>query len=203
MFNIFRFIFLITCRFIAIFFIFSLIFVCTAYLKYKFLHANLSIVSFELYYDAYLYAFPLSLVATFMRIAYPFNVNTLRISVSLYGVVFIFILFLSYFGFLASANFNSVFLDFHSRGKRTIKDGVVHFIDDKVLFYSDDIELFGFKGVLKVDDNQFNDGDLKSFSYNADFSETDMINFNANAFLTQKLYNDLINYVFDELDTLN
>ncbi|AHE62684.1 hypothetical protein [Borrelia parkeri] len=203
MLSILRFIFLISFRFIVMFFIFSLMFVCTSYLKYKFLQANLSIVSFELYYDAYLYAFPLSLVATFMRIAYPFNVKTLRVSGFFYGIIFIFILLLSYFGFLASANFNSVFLDFHSRGEKIIKDGVVHFFYDKIVFYSDDVKSFGFKGVLKVEDNGFNEGDFKTFSYDSDFSESDIMNFNANSFFTQKLYNDLINYVFSDLDTLN
>ncbi|AHH03334.1 Hypothetical protein BHY_0383 [Borrelia nietonii YOR] len=118
MLSVLRFIFLISCRFISMFFIFSLIFICTFYLKYKFLHANFSILSFELYYDAYLYAFPLSLVATFMRIAYPFNVKTFRIKRTLYGVVFIFILLLSYFGFLASANFNFVFWIFIAEMKK-------------------------------------------------------------------------------------
>ncbi|AHH12375.1 Hypothetical protein BHO_0079700 [Borrelia hermsii YBT] len=203
MLSVLRFIFLISCRFISVFFIFSLIFICTSYLKYKFLHANLSIVSFELYYDAYLYAFPLSLVATFMRIAYPFNVKTFRIKRTLYGVVFIFILLLSYFGFLASANFNSVFLDFHSKNEKMIKDGVVHFFDDKIVFYGNDVKSFGFKGVLKVEDNGFDDGDFKTFSYDLDFSKSDIMNFNTNAFFIQKLYNNLISNVFNDLDTLN
>ncbi|WP_434756864.1 hypothetical protein bpuCAU1_000353 [Borrelia puertoricensis] len=203
MLSILRFIFLISFRFIVMFFIFSLMFVCTSYLKYKFLQANLSIISFELYYDAYLYSFPLSLVATFMRIVYPFNVKTLRVSGVFYSIVFIFILLLSYFGFLASANFHSVFLDFHSRGEKIIKDGVVHFFDDKIVFYSDDVKSFGFKGILKIEDNGFNEGNFKTFSYDSEKSESDIMNFNANSFFTHKLYNNLINYVFSDLDTLN
>ncbi|WP_024653914.1 hypothetical protein [Borrelia persica] len=203
MLNVLRFIFLISCRFIFMFFFFSFIFVCTYYLKYTFLHVDFSFLSFELYYDAYLYAFPLSLVATFIRIAYPFNISTLKVSRTLYVVVFIFILFLSYFGFLASVNFNTIFFDLHRKGDKNIKDGIVHFFDDQIVFYSKDIKSFGFKGVLKVKDNEFDDEDFKSFSYHSGFSESDTMNFNENAFFTQKLYSDLVSYVFNDLDILN
>ncbi|AFI31142.1 hypothetical protein [Borrelia crocidurae] len=203
MLNIVRFISLISCRFIFMFFLFSFVFVCTSYLKYTFLHVGLSVLSFELYYDAYLYAFPLSLVVTFMRIAYPFSMTTFRVSGILYIVVFIFILFLSYFGFLASVNFNTIFFDLHNRDEKIIKDDTVHFFDDQIVFYSNDIKSFGFKGVLKIADNEFDDEDFKSFSYNSGFSESDVANFNENAFFTQKLYSDLVGYIFNDLDIFN
>ncbi|QFP41975.1 hypothetical protein F9Y90_02495 [Borrelia miyamotoi] len=203
MLSILRFVFLISCRFIFMFFVFSLIFICASYLKYGFSHLDLSIVSFKLYYDAYRYAFPFSLVFTFMRIAYPFNVESFKVSKSLYIVVFIFILLLSYFGFLALSNFNSVFVNSYSRGKSTIKDGVVYFFDDKIIFYSDDVKLFGFKGVLKVEDNELHGEHLKAFSYNPDFSQSDTISFKENAFLTQKSYNNLMSSILNDLDTLS
>ncbi|AHH08322.1 hypothetical protein baBA2_000341 [Borrelia anserina] len=203
MLTVVRFIFLISCRFISIFLFFALIFICTSYLRYKLLYVNFSIMSFELYYEAYLYAFPLSLVITFMRIAYPFNVETLRVSRVMYGVIFIFILLLAYFGFLVSANLNSVFLDFYSRDEKNIKDGVVHFFDDKIFFHSDNAKLFGFRGILKVEDSKFYDEDFKTFSYNSGFSESDIMHFNENVFFAQKLYTDISSYVFNDLDALN
>ncbi|BCR21788.1 hypothetical protein [Borrelia sp. HM] len=197
-------VFLISYRFILFFFTFSIIFVCASYLKYNFLYSNLSIVNFKLYYDAYCYVLPFALVCTFMRIAYPFNLESFKLSKTLYIVIFMFILLLSYFGFLALFHFNSIFLNVYSRDKSIIKDGVVHFFDDKIIFYSNDVKSFGFKGVLKVKDNGLDDENLKTLSYNPDFFKFNTINLNKSSFLTQKLHDSsLMSAIFNDLDTLN
>ena len=201
--NVLRFVFLVSCRFIFIFFILSFVFLCTFYLKYKFLYVNFSIFSYELYYATYVYAFPLALVVTFMRISYPFNVEVFKISRTLYFVTFVFILSLSYFGFRASSNFNTIFEKLHQKRDRIIRDGVVHFFDGKLVFYSNDVNFFGFKGLLKVEHNENEDNDFKEFSYDPDFSQTNTIYFEKDAFLMQKLYSRLINYVFNDLEILN
>ena len=199
-----RLVFLISYRFILIFFSFSIIFICAFYLKYNFLYSNLSIVNFKLYYDTYYYVLPFSLVCTFIRIAYPFNLENFKLSKKLYIVVFIFILLLSYFGFLALFHFNSIFLNIYSRDKNTIKDGVVHFFDDKIIFYSDDVKSFGFKGILRVKNNGLDDENLKTLSYNPDFSKFNTISFNTkSSFLTHKLHGNLMSAIFNDLDILN
>ncbi|QMU99605.1 hypothetical protein F0310_01725 [Borrelia sp. A-FGy1] len=203
MLNALKFIFLVTCRFIVIFFILSFVFLFTFYLKYKFLYVDFSIFSWELYYDTYVYAFPLALVITFMRISYPFSIEVSRISKTLYFITFIFILSLSYFGFKSSSNFNSMFNNLHQARDRVIRDGIVHFFDGKLLFYSNDVKFFGFKGLLKVEKNENNDNDFNEFSYSPYFSQVNTIYPEKDAFLIQKLYSRLISYVFNDLETLN
>ncbi|UER67535.1 hypothetical protein LKV13_01775 [Borrelia sp. BU AG58] len=202
MFDVLRSVFLVSCRFVFVFFVLSFVFLCTFYLKYKFLYVNFSVFSYELYHDAYLYAFPLALVFTFMRISYPFNAEAMGMSRVLCFVTFVSILVLSYFGFKAAYDFNTIFVGFHQKSGRTIRDGIVHFFDDKLVLYSDDSKQFGFKGLLKVERND-DDGDFSGFSYAQDFPRDNIVYSKKDVFLMQRIYSKLISYVFNDLETLN
>ncbi|WKC57915.1 hypothetical protein [Borrelia sp. P9F1] len=202
MFDVLRFVFLLSCRFVFVFFVLSFVFLCTFYLRYKFLYVNFSIFDYELYHDAYLYAFPLALVCTFIRISYPFSVDVLRISRNLRFFTFVFILALSYFGFQASYNFHTVFVGLSQKSDRVIRDGIVHFFDDKLVLYSNDVKSFGFKGFLKVE-HKDDSGGGSGFSYSPDFPRANIIYSEKGKFWVQRTYSDLISYVFNDLETLN
>ncbi|AWG42738.1 hypothetical protein CR532_01815 [Candidatus Borreliella tachyglossi] len=203
MLNVLRFIFLIAYRFIFVFFLLSLIFICIFYLRYKFLYVNFSIFSYDLYYNAYLYVFPLALVITFMRVSYPMDVELLGASRSLYFIIFVFILLLSYFGFLAAINFNSIFVGFQERDDKIIKDGVVHFFDDKITLYSKDARFFGFKGLLRVEHNDLDESDFKGFIYRPNFSKFNVIDSSEDKILAQRTHRKCMSVIFNDLDTLN
>ncbi len=160
MFDSLRLIFLIIYRFILIFCLFSLMFICTFYLKYKFLYFNFSIFSYSLYYNAYIYSFPLSLVVTFIRMSYPYNgmvLKSSRESFYFYCIIFILILLFSYLGFLVSYSFHSYYVDSNRNNSFILKDEVVHFLNGKIIFSSNRPRFYGFNGVLIVSENDKND----------------------------------------------
>ncbi|UGQ17153.1 hypothetical protein [Borrelia sp. RT1S] len=203
MFSVLRFVSLLSCRFVFVFFFLSFVFLCTFYLKYKFLYVNFSIFSYELYHDAYLCAFPLALVVTFMRISYPFSVDILRISRNLRLFTFVFILALSYFGFQASYNFHTILVELNQKSDRIIRDGIVHFFDDKLVLYSKDAKSFGFKGFLRVERKDDGGEGFNGFAYSPDFPRTDIIYSEKDTFLLKRTYSELLSYVFNDLETLN
>nr|WP_267585837.1 hypothetical protein [Borreliella afzelii] len=203
MFDSLRLIFLIIYRFILIFCLFSLMFICTFYLKYKFLYFNFSIFSYSLYYNAYIYSFPLSLVVTFIRMSYPYYgmvLKSSRESFYFYCIIFILILLFSYLGFLVSYSFHSYYIDSNRNNSFILKDEVVHFLNGKIIFSSNRPRFYGFNGVLIVSENDKND---KSFSYESNLSNSSKINFIENNFLEQKIYNNFVDFLFRDLKILN
>ncbi len=203
MFDSLRLIFLIIYRFILIFCLFSLMFICTFYLKYKFLYFNFSIFSYNLYYNAYIYSFPLSLVVTFIRMSYPYYgmvLKSSRESFYFYCIIFILILLFSYLGFLVSYSFHSYYIDSNRNNSFILKDEVVHFLNGKIIFSSNRPRFYGFNGVLIVSENDKND---KSFSYESNLSNSSKINFIENNFLEQKIYNNFVDFLFRDLKILN
>ncbi|AJA90178.1 membrane protein [Borreliella chilensis] len=203
MFDSLRLIFLIIYRFILIFCLVSLMFICTFYLKYKFLHFNFSIFSYSLYYNSYIYSFPLSLVVTFMRVPCPFDGVLLKSSrevFSFYFIIFIFIVLFSYLGFLVSRSFNSYFIDINRNNNFILKDEVVHFLSDKIIFSSNKPKFYGFSGVLIVSEDDEKD---KSFTYRSDLYDFSKIDFIENNFVDQKIYNNFVDYLFRDLKILN
>ncbi|MCD2385405.1 hypothetical protein [Borreliella burgdorferi] len=203
MFDSLRLIFLIICRFILIFCLFSLMFICTFYLKYKFLYFNFSIFSYSLYYNAYIYSFPLSLVVTFMRISCPFYgivLKSSRESFYFYCIIFVFILLFSYLGFLVSHSFHSYYINNNRNDNFILKDEIVHFLNDKIIFSSNRPRIYGFNGVLIVSENDKGD---KGFSYQSNISNSSKIDFVENNFLEQKIYNNFVDFLFRDLKILN
>ncbi|AIJ29719.1 hypothetical protein [Borreliella valaisiana] len=204
MFDSLRLIFLIIYRFILIFCLFSLMFICTFYLKYKFLYFNFSIFSYSLYYNAYIYSFPLSLVVTFMRIPYPFYGMVLKPSREtfyFYCTIFILILLFSYLGFLVSHSFHSYYInDNRNNNNFILKDEIVHFLNGKIIFSSNRPKLYGLNGVLIVSENDKKD---KSFSYQSNLSDSSKVDFIENNFLEQKIYNNFVDFIFKDLKILN
>ncbi|SCW31465.1 hypothetical protein SAMN02983004_00502 [Borreliella japonica] len=204
MFDSLRLVFLIIYRFILIFCLFSLIFICTFYLKYKFLYFNFSIFSYSLYYNAYIYSFPLSLVVTFMRMPYPFYgmvLNSSRETFYFYCIIFILVLLFSYLGFLVSHSFHSYYINSNRHNNFILKDEVVHFLNGKIIFSSNKLRFYGFNGVLIVSEDDKKD---KSFSYHqSNLSDFSMINFIGNNFSEQKIYNNFVDFLFRDLKILN
>ncbi|WKC85277.1 hypothetical protein [Borreliella lusitaniae] len=198
-----RLIFSIIYRFILIFCLFSLMFICTFYLKYKFLYFNFSIFSYSLYYDAYIYSFPLSLIFTFMRMPYPFYgmvLKSFRETFYFYFIIFILILLFSYLGFLVGHSFHSYYINNKENNDFVLKDEVVHFLDGKIILSSKRPGLYGFNGVLIVSENDINN---KSFSYQSNLSDSSKIGFIENNFLEQKIYNNFVDFLFRDLKILN
>ncbi|WP_215537118.1 hypothetical protein [Borreliella bavariensis] len=198
-----RLIFLIIYRFILIFCLFSLMFIFTFYLKYKFLYFNFSIFSYSLYYNAYIYSFPLSLVVTFMRIPYPFYgvvLKSLRDAFHFYCIIFVLILLFSYLGFLVSHSFHSHYINSKSNDNFVLKDEVVHFLNGKIIFSSNRPKFYGFNGVLIVAEDDKKD---KSFSYKSNLSYSSKIDLIDKNFLEQKIYNSFVDFLFRDLKILN
>ncbi|WPM05960.1 hypothetical protein QIA41_02535 [Borreliella sinica] len=203
MFDSLRLIFLIIYRFILIFCLFSLIFICTFYLKYKFFYLNFSIFSYSLYYNAYIYSFPLSLVVTFMKIPHPFSgvaLKSSRETFYFHCTIFILILLVSYLGFLASHSFHSYYINANGNSNFILKDEVVHFLNDKIILSSNRPRFYGFNGVLIVSENDKKD---KSFSYQSNLSDSSMVDFIENNFLEQRIYNNFVDFLFRDLKILN
>lgn len=179
-------------------------FICTFYLKYKFLYFNFSIFSYTLYYNAYIYSFPLSLVVTFMRISCPFYGIVLKSSKEIsyfYCIIFVLILLFSYLGFLVSHSFHSYYIDSSRNDAFILKDEVVHFLNDEIIFSSNRPRFYGFSGVLIVSDN---DKKGKGFFYHqSNLSDSNKIDFVENNFLEQKIYNNFVDFLFGDLKILN
>ncbi|QFI14951.1 hypothetical protein DB723_01735 [Borrelia maritima] len=168
------------------------------------MYFNFSIFSYSLYYNAYIYSFPLSLVVTFMRRPYPFYGIVLKSSrgtFNFYCIIFILILLFSYLGFLVSYSFHSYYIDNNRNNNFILKDEVVHFLNDKIIFSSNKPKIYGFNGVLIVSDN--NNNNDKSFSYQPTLSYSNKIDFNENNFLGQKIYNNFVDFIFRDLKILN
>ncbi|WP_172964702.1 hypothetical protein [Borreliella turdi] len=203
MFDSLRLVFLIIYRFILIFCLFSLMFICTFYLRYKFLYFNFSIFSYSLYYNAYIYSFPLSLVVAFMRMSYPFYGMVLkppRETFYFYFIIFILILFFSYLGFLVSYSFHSYYINGNRNNNFILKDEVVHFLNGKIIFSSNSPNVYGFNGALIVSGDDKKD---KSFSYQSNLFNSSNIDFIGNNFLEQKIFNNFVDFIFRDLKILN
>ncbi len=178
-------------------------FIFTFYLKYKFLYFNFSIFSYSLYYNAYIYSFPLSLVVTFMRIPYPFYGVVLkppRDTFHFYCIIFILILLFSYLGFLVSHSFHFHYINSKSNDNFVLKDEVVHFLNGKIIFSSNRPKFYGFNGVLIVAEDDKKD---KSFSYQSNLSYSNKIDLIDKNFLEQKIYNSFVDFLFRDLKILN
>ncbi len=178
-------------------------FIFTFYLKYKFLYFNFSIFSYSLYYNAYIYSFPLSLVVTFMRIPYPFYgvvLKSPRDTFHCYCIIFILILLFSYLGFLVSHSFHSHYINSKSNENFVLKDEVVHFLNGKIIFSSNRPKFYGFNGVLIVSEDDKKD---KSFSYQSNLSYSSKIDLIDKNFLEQKIYNSFVDFLFRDLKILN
>lgn len=178
-------------------------FIFTFYLKYKFLYFNFSIFSYSLYYNAYIYSFPLSLVVTFMRIPYPFYglvLKSPRDTFHFYCIIFILILLFSYLGFLVSHSFHSHYINSKSNDNFVLKDEVVHFLNGKIIFSSNRPKFYGFNGVLIVAEDDKKD---KSFSYQSNLSYSSKIDLIDKNFLEQKIYNSFVDFLFRDLKILN
>lgn len=178
-------------------------FIFTFYLKYKFLYFNFSIFSYSLYYNAYIYSFPLSLVVTFMRIPYPFYgvvLKSPRDTFHFYCIIFILILLFSYLGFLVSHSFYSYSINSKGNDNFVLKDEVVHFLNGKIIFSSNRPKFYGFNGVLIVAEDDKKD---KSFSYQSNLSYSSKIDLIDKNFLEQKIYNSFVDFLFRDLKILN
>ncbi len=178
-------------------------FIFTFYLKYKFLYFNFSIFSYSLYYNAYIYSFPLSLVVTFMRIPYPFYgvvLKSPRDTFHFYCIIFILILLFSYLGFLVSHSFYSCSINSKGNDNFVLKDEVVHFLNGKIIFSSNRPKFYGFNGVLIVAEDDKKD---KSFSYQSNLSYSSKIDLIDKNFLEQKIYNSFVDFLFRDLKILN
>lgn len=179
-------------------------FICTFYLKYKFLYFNFSIFSYSIYYNAYVYSFPLSLVFTFIRIPYPFYgmvLNSARETLYFYYIIFILILLFSYLGFLVGRSFHFYYInDNRNNNNFILKDEIVHFLNGKIIFSSNRPKLYGLNGVLIVSENDKKD---KSFSYQSNLADSNKIDFIENNFLDQKIYNNFVDFIFKDLKILN
>ncbi len=178
-------------------------FIFTFYLKYKFLYFNFSIFSYSLYYNAYIYSFPLSLVVTFMRIPYPFYgvvLKSPRDTFHFYCIIFILILLFSYLGFLVSHSFHFHYINSKSNDNFVLKDEVVHFLNGKIIFSSNRPKFYGFNGVLIVAEDDKKD---KSFSYQSNLSYSNKIDLIDKNFLEQKIYNSFVDFLFRDLKILN
>nr|WP_214646550.1 hypothetical protein [Borreliella californiensis] len=168
------------------------------------MYFNFSIFSYTLYYNAYIYSFPLSLVVTFMRISCPFYGIVLKSSKEIsyfYCIIFVLILLFSYLGFLVSHSFHSYYIDSSRNDAFILKDEVVHFLNDEIIFSSNRPRFYGFSGVLIVSDN---DKKGKGFFYHqSNLSDSNKIDFVENNFLEQKIYNNFVDFLFGDLKILN
>ncbi len=178
-------------------------FIFIFYLKHKFLYFNFSIFSYSLYYNAYIYSFPLSLIVTFMRIPYPFYgvvLKSPRDTFHFYCIIFILIFLFSYLGFLVSHSFHSYYINSENDDNFVLKDEVVHFLNGKIIFSSNRPKFYGFNGVLIVSEDDKKD---KSFSYQSNLSCSSKIDLIDNNFLEQKIYNNFVDFLFRDLKILN